>query len=170
MPGQTPIYGFLYPCPDETITPASFQILANQIDAKLLELQADYNLMLNRNNFDVDTSSPAQTVAAGVDTVLTAASITYVIPRAGLWVFQARAFAQNITGTVNSHRLRLRQNGVVRFGQVQNTEAGVTNPCNVAGPINATLGDTITLQWLFNGTGNEDIRATMDAKMIVRTA
>lgn len=170
MPGQTPIYGFMYPCPDDAITPGAFQILANQIDAKLLELQADYTLMLNRNNFDVDTASVAQTIAAGADTVLTAATTSYVIPRAGLWIFQARAFAVNITGTVNSHRLRLRQNGTVRFGQVQNTEAANTMPCVVAGPINAALGDTITLQWLFNGTGNEDIRATMDAKMIVRTA
>lgn len=169
MPGQTPVFGFMYPCPDEPVSPLSFQILANQIDGKLQDLQADYTLMLNRKNYDSPTSS-AQTVAAGVDTVLTSAVLTYTIPMAGAWVFSAHVFATNITGTVNSHRLRLRQNGVVRFGQVQNTEGGTTNPCDVAGPISAALGDVITLQWLFNGTGNEDIRGTLYGKMLVRTA
>lgn len=169
MPDQTPIYGFQYPCPDEQISPADFQVLANQIDAKLLDLQADYTLMLNRKNYD-SPQSAAQTVAAGADTVLTAAVITYTIPMAGLWVFYAHAFAFNITGAVNSHRLRVRQNGVVRFGQVQNTEGGVTNPCDAVGPINAAAGDVISLQWLFNGGGTEDIRAVLIGKMLVRTA
>lgn len=169
MPAQTPIYGFQYPCPDEQITPATFQTLANQIDAKLLELQADYTLMLNRKNYD-SPNSVAQTIAAGADTVLTSAVLTYTIPMSGLWIFYSRCFAVNITGTVNSHRLHLRQNGVVRFGQVQNTEGGTTNPCNVAGPINAVAGDVITLQWLFNGSGNEDIIGVLEGKMLVRTA
>lgn len=169
MPGQTAIYGFQYPCPGESVSPLAFQVLANQIDAKLLELQADYDLMLNRKNYD-SVSSPAQTVPAGVDTILTSAVVTYTIPMSGMWVIYAHAFAFNITGTVNSHRLRVRQNANVRFGQVQNTEGGVTNPCDAAGPISAVAGDVITLTWLFNGTGNEDIRATIDAKMVVRTA
>lgn len=169
MPGQTPIYGFEYPCPDELISPLAFLTLANQVDAKLLELQADYNLMLNRKNYDSATSV-AQTIAAGADTVLTSALVTYTIPMAGLWVFYGRAFAFNATGTVNSHRLRLRQNAVVRFGQVQNTEAANLIPCNVAGPVNAALGDVITLQWLFVGSGNEDVRAVLKGKMLVRTA
>ena len=169
MPGQTPIYGFIYPCPDETISPMAFQILANQIDAKLSELQADYTLMLNRKSIDT-SSSAAQTVPAGVDTVLTSPVVTYTIPMAGVWVVHAHAFATNITGTVNSHRLHVRQNGVVRFGQVQNTEGGATNPCDAVGPMNAAAGDVVSLQWLFNGTGNEDIFATLDAKMLVRTA
>ncbi len=169
MPAQTPVYGFLYPCPGEPVSPLSFLILANQIDAKLLELQADYDLMLNRKNYD-SPSSLAQTIAAGVDTVLTSAVVTYTIPMSGAWVIYAHAFALNITGTVNSHRLRVRQNGNVRFGQVQNTEGGVTNPCDAAGPISAVAGDVISLTWLFNGTGTEDVLATIDAKMMVRTA
>lgn len=169
MPAQTPIYGFQYPCPDEQITPAAFSTLANQIDAKLLELQADYTLMLNRKNYD-SAQSVAQTVAAGVDTVMTSALLNYVVPMAGLWVFYSRVFAQNITGTVNSHRLHVRQNGVVRFGQVQNTEGGTTNPCNAVGPIVAAAGDVISLQWLFNGSGNEDIIGILEGKMLVRTA
>lgn len=169
MPAQTPIYGFQYPCPDEQITPAAFSNLANQIDAKLLDLQADYTLMLNRKNYDSPTSV-AQTVAAGVDTVMTSAVLTYTVPMAGVWIFYARIFAQNVTGTVNSHRLHLRQNGVVRFGQVQNTEGATINPCNVAGPIVAAAGDVISLQWLFNGSGNEDILGILEGKMLVRTA
>lgn len=169
MPSQTPIYGFIYPCPGEVISPLMFQVLANQIDAKLLELQADYTLMLNRKSLDTSNSA-AQTIAAGVDTVLTSPVVTYTIPMSGVYVFYSRAFAVNITGTVNSHRLRLRQNGVVRFGQVQNTEAAVTNPCNVVGPVSAVAGDVITLQWLFNGSGNEDVIAVLDGKMLVRTA
>lgn len=169
MPGQTPIYGFSYPCPDEQITPGAFSTLANQVDAKLLELQSDYDLMLNRKNYD-SSLSVAQTVPNSVDTVLTSAVLTYTIPMAGLWVFYAHAIAINITGVPTSHRLRVRQNGVVRFGQVQNTNAGTNNPCDAAGPINAAAGDVITLQWLFNGTGNEDIRALLYGKMLVRTA
>jgi hypothetical protein len=169
MPGQTPIYNFIYPCPDETITAGSFQILANQIDAKLTDLQADYVLMLNRKSIDTSTSA-AQTVAAGVDTVLTSPVVTYTIPMAGVWIIHAHAFATNVTGTVNSHRLHVRQNGVVRFGQVQNTEANNTLPCDAVGPFNAAAGDVVSLQWLFNGTGNEDVSATLDAKMLVRTA
>jgi hypothetical protein len=169
MPGQTPIYGFLYPCPGEVVNPSTFQVLANQIDAKLLELQADYILMLNRKNFD-SPNSAAQTVNAGVDTVLTSATVTYTVPMSGLWIFYAHAFVINVTGTVNSHRLHVRQNGVVRFGEVQNTETNLTINCDAAGPINAVAGDVISLQWLFNGTNTEDVIATLDGKMLVRTA
>lgn len=169
MPAQTPIYGFIYPCPGEVISPMDFQVLANQIDAKLLELQADYNLMINRKNMRTEISAP-QTIAAGVDTVLTSAVVTWVVPMSGLWIVHASAPTVGLAGTVNMQRLRVRQNGVVRFGQTQNTEANTVMLNNAVGPINATAGDTITLQWLFNGTGTEDVGAQIDAKMLVRTA
>lgn len=169
MPGQTPIYGFSYPCQDEAVSPLDFQILANQVDAKLLELQADYTFMLNRNNFD-NPASPSQTIPLGVDTVLTAPLAQYVIPVSGVWIVYAHAFVSSATGTPTVHRVRVRQNGIVRFGQTQNTNGGNTNPCDAAGPINAVAGDVITLSWFFNGSGTEDVQAELAAKLQVRTA
>lgn len=169
MPGQTPIYGFTYPCPDEAVSPMDSQSLANQIDAKLTDLRADYQFMLNRNNFDT-AFSPAQAIPLGVDTVLTSPMVQYVIPVSGLWVFYVHAFPINVTGNPTVHRVRVRQNAVVRFGQTQNTNNGNFNPCDAAGPINAVAGDTITVSWYFNGTGNEDARASLAAKLLVRTA
>lgn len=169
MPGQTPIYSFIYPCPDEGVSPLDFQILANQIDAKLVDLRNDYTLMLNRPNFDT-VFSPVQTIPANVDTVLTSPLVTYVVPMSGVYVFYAHAFAVNQTGAWNMHRLRIRQNATARFGQTQNTEGSGANPADAAGPIVATAGDVITLTWLFNGSGTEDVRAKLAAKMLVRTA
>lgn len=168
MPGSTPVYGFTYPCPGETISPMAFQILANQIDAKLLDLQADYILMLNRRNYDSATS-PAQVIAAGADTVLTSPLVTYVTPIAGLYIVRARA-AGNPAGTVNMRRIRVRQNAVVRFGTTANTENNTFCQPVAIGPINAAAGDTITLTYLFNGTVTESVTAELDIKLLVRTA
>jgi hypothetical protein len=168
MPDQTPIYGFTYPCPGEVISPLAFQTLANQIDAKLVQLQADYDAMLNRYNFDTGPQGP-QVVPAGVDTVLTAALLNYVIPAAGLWIF--RAYCQGSpAGTTAMRRLRLRQNAVVRFGTTANTEGNNFNQPMLAGPVVAAAGDTISLTYLFSGTVTETVFAQIDGKMLVRTA
>lgn len=169
MPGQTPIYGFIYPCPDETVSPAAFSTLANQIDAKLLELQADYTLMLNRKNYDEFSSIPSQVVAAGVDTVLTDPALNYTIPMAGVYVVST---FMNTSGaaTVNMRRVRVRQNAVVRFGATSNTETNNLITPNPSGPIVAAAGDVISLTYLFNGALTESVAGRLSVRMLVRTA
>lgn len=166
MPAQTPIYGFIYPCPDEIISPMAFQTLANQIDSKLLDLQNDYTAMLNRYNFDSPVA-PGQVVPAGVDTALTAAVLNYVTPVAGLWI--VRGYAQaNAAGVTNMRRLRVRLNGVSRPGTTQNAEGNnFIVPMTVV-PLVAAAGDTISLTYLFNGTVTETVFGRLDAKMLVR--
>lgn len=166
MPGQTPIFGFQYPCPGETVGPGSFSFLANQIDAKLLELESDYDLMLNRKNITTDFS-PSQNIPAGVDTVLTSPVVTWTIPMSGVWIVHAEGNPSS-NGNVNMQRLRVRLNAVVQFGQTQNTEGNSILFNNAVGPVVASAGDVITLQWLFNGTVTQDVIARIDAKMLVR--
>lgn len=168
MPGQTPIYGLLYPCSDEPITPAAFQILANQIDAKLLELQGDYTLMLNRYNYDIESVGP-QNIAAGADTVLTGAGLTYTIPMSGVYVVRARSGGIP-SGAFSMMRVRVRQNGVVRFGQTSNTEGNTLVTPVAIGPIVAVAGDVITAQFLYAGAGTVNVFSGIDVKMLVRTA
>lgn len=169
MPGQTPVYGFIYPCPDETVSPADFSTLANQIDAKLLQLDADYVLMLNRKNYDDTSSIPSQVVAAGVDTVLTDPALSYVIPMSGFYVVTVRI---NTSGaaTVNMRRIRVRQNAVVRFGATANTENNNLIAPSATGPIVATAGDVISLTYLYNGAGTESVAGQLSVRMITRTA
>lgn len=167
MPESTPIYGFTYPCPDETVSSASFTILANQIDAKLADVNNDLTLALNRPNVDQSDNSTTQNIAAGVDTVLTLPSSTYTISTAGVWMVRAQVHTFGLP-TVNMMRGRIRQNGVVRYSYTTNTEGNNPGPTFPLGPIVAAVGDVITLQFLFNGAGTMDVFASLTAKMWVR--
>lgn len=167
MPESTPIYGFTYPCPDETITSAAFNTLANQIDTKLNDVNNDLILALNRPNVDQGGSAVLQTIAAGVDTVLTIPEATYTILTPGVWMVRAVINTFNLP-TVNMMRGRIRQNGVVRYSYTTNTEGNNPGPVIPLGPIVAAAGDVISLQFLFNGAGTMDVFATLTAKMWVR--
>lgn len=169
MPESTPIYGFTYPCPDETITSTSFTTLANQIDTKLLDVNNDLVAALERRNVQPNIAGP-QTIAAGVETVLTLAGMTYVIPQSGIWIVKSIVNAASTPATVNSMRARILQNAVVRLGFTHNTELNVTNSPIPAGPIVATAGDTITTSFLYDGVGTMDVNASFSAKLIVRIA
>lgn len=168
MPGQTPIYNFPYPCQGEVINPAVFSLLANAIDAKLLDIQGDYTLMLNRNNSDNGTGV-GQVIAAGVDTVLTHPSLNFTINRSGVYIVRATANGTP-AGNVNMRRLHVRQNAVVRFGATVNTETNTFMPPVAAGPVVAAAGDIISLQYLFNGTVTESVTGELDLKMLVKVA
>lgn len=166
MPESTPIYGFTYPCPGEVVSAASFTVLANQIDAKLVDVNNDLTAALNRRNFYVNGSG-TQAIPAGADTVLTIPGMTYVIPEAGVWIVRAAVFAQSSPAT-NMMRTRVRQNGVVRFAFTQNTEGGTLVPPIAFGPMVAAVGDTVTVAFLYNGLGTMDVSGNLSAKMIVR--
>lgn len=166
MPDSTPIYGFTYPCPGETISPADFTTLANQIDAKLLELDTLTDLALNRPNLAVD-DGVTQTVTAGVDTVLTLSDSTFVIPTAGVWVVWVEVRSQTSPPTLTMTRARVRQNGVVRYGFNHDAEGNNPVPCRPAGVIIGAVGDVISTQFLYTGTGTMDVSAELSAKMIV---
>ena len=167
MPDTTPIYGFTYPCPGETVSSASFTTLANQIDAKLVEVNNDLTFALNRPNMDVGATATTQTITAGVDTVLTIPTSTYTISVAGVWMVRARMHTFSLP-TVNMMRGRIRQNGVVRYSYTTNTEGNNPGPVVPLGPIVAAAGDVITLQFLYNGAGTMDVFAFLSAKLLVR--
>jgi hypothetical protein len=169
MPGQTPIYGFTYPCPDETVNASSFATLANQIDTKLSDVNNDLSAALLRRNASPFTTG-TQVIPAGVDTVLTMVGLTYVIPAAGVWIARAGVFSQVGAPTVNMMRTRVRQNGVQRFGFTHNTEGNVELPPIAFGPVIAAAGDTISVTFLYDGTGTMTVSADLDLKMIVRIA
>lgn len=168
MPDSTPIYGFTYPCPDETVSSAAFATLANQIDAKLAELNSDLTFALVRPNVQLDSGSTSQNIVAGVDTVLTLASSTYTIPVAGVWVVRVQVGLFTGSATVTSVRARIRQNGVVRHGFIQNIKNNSVLTAIPAGPIVAAAGDVITTMYVFNGAGNYNVYARLQAKLLVR--
>jgi len=167
MPDATPIYGFPYPCPGETISPSAFSGLALAIDAKLLDVNNDLTFALNRPNFDNDFSS-TQVITAGVDTVLTTTDSTYTISVAGVWVFWMALSVTVNPATITSQRLRVRQNGTVRFGYTQDNEGNNTLQNYAVGPIIAAAGDVITGQFLYTGTGTMTIQTKISGKLVCR--
>lgn len=166
MPGQTPIYGFLYPCADELISAASFTTLANQIDSKLTELNNDLTFALNRPSVSLPPNA-TQTITANTDTILTLPSSTYTIPVAGVWIVRVLVRTNDLA-TVSMMWARVRQNAVVKYGYVQNTEGDSPVPVPPHAAIVAAAGDVLTTFFRFNGAGTMDVSAELDAKLIVR--
>lgn len=170
MPDFTPVYGFTFPCPDEVVTSAHFATLANQIDAKLLELDADENLALNRPNIDVEQVG-FQTIPVNVETVLTSPFTTYTASISGVYVVRGRVTDDPADSpTITGWRARVRQNGVARFGFTHSTPNNNVNPLIPTGVIVAAAGDVFTIAVLFTGAGTLDVAGAMEAKLITRIA
>lgn len=169
MPASTDIYGFTYPCPGDLITATSFATLANQIDTKLLDLQADYTLGLNRYS-TYTTAAASQSIPAGAETTLTSAGTSYTIPMAGIWVIEAEVIPTSSPATITVERVRIFQNATPRFGFTQNTEGNNTRTVVASGPIVAALADVITIRFTHTGSVNVTVDANISAKMLVRTA
>lgn len=172
MPANTPIYGFTYPCPDDTVDAADFATLANEIDAQLLSMQDDEDWSLGRYSVQ-QTMSPNQAgLAQGVETVLVNAGSTYVIPADGVYI--ANAFTQvTATTSVDSARLRLRRNGVAIPGRTYNNANApfATNTFTFSIPSNpfvCAAGDTISAAVLWFGVGTATVFFVLDVRMIVR--
>lgn len=167
MPGQTPIYNFPYPCPGEMITPAAFSALANAIDSKLGEVNADMIFALNRPNVDKDDAS-TQVTNPGVVTTITNPDATYTIPVAGVWVVGVTIDPTTLPATVNYQRGQVLQNAVVRFGSTHDSEANITVTCRPFGIIVAAVGDVITATYLWTGTGTITVQSSLSAKLLCR--
>lgn len=166
MPDTTPVYGLPYPCPGDTVDATDFQDLALAVEATLVNVDADYLLALNR--FNTDLGGATQTIAAGVDTVITTPQ--YVIPADGIWVVSAHLFNANTPPTINSMRIRVRQGVTVRFGFTANTEVNTPRRVIADGPIVAAAGDVISTTVLYSGTGTMDVFVDLTAKMLCRIA
>jgi len=169
MPASTPIYGFTYPCQGETISPAAFSTLANQIDVKLAEVEADRFLALNRYNSDL-SGFPSEVVPNGVDTTLTSPASTYTLPMAGVYIFDVTADPTSTPATVNMLQASVYQNGVFRFAMTKNTEGNSAVDSTPSGPIVGAAGDVITTRFFYSGSGTMNVRSTMSVKMLVRIA
>jgi hypothetical protein len=169
MPAATPIYGFPYPCPDEQVGPSAFQDLANAIDSKLLELDADETAALNRPN--ARRLSASNTATNSVVNVTTGANSSFVIPNAGVWLVSAFVPALTGAGVANEIRLRVRQNTTVRYGVTRNLFFSVALSSVLCfGPLVCAVGDTIDTDFFYTGTLTVGYTVLMDLKMIVRIA
>lgn len=169
MPASTPIYGFTYPCPGELITAGAFTTLANQIDAKLLDLQADYTLGLNRYS-TYQSAVGVQSIPSGAETAITLPGMSYVIPVAGVWVVRAEVIPTSFPATLTVSRARIAQNAVPRFGFTQNNEGNNTHHVVVYGPIVAAAADVITVLFTHTGSVAMNVRGTLSAKMHAKIA
>jgi len=168
---NTPIYAFTYPCDTAAIDPAAFKTLADQIDAKLLDIQADSNLATGRYNVQQDMSPTQGGIVAGVETALTNAGSTYVAPISGIYVVDA--YTSVVATTVTYARLRVRVGGTTRFARSVNNDDG--SPLSKTwdlpgGPIIATLGQTIDTTMTFIGTGAGTASLHLNVRLIVRLA
>lgn len=172
MPENTPIYGFTYPCPGDTINATSFSTLANQIDARFLSMQDDEEWALGRYSVDQQMTPNQAGLAQGVETVLVNAGSTYVIPADGVYI--ANAVTQvTATTSVSSARLRLRLNGNAIPGRTYNNANApfVTNTFSFTIPSNpfvAATGDTISAAVLWFGVGTATVFLLLQVRMIVR--
>lgn len=168
MPETTPIYGFPYPCEGEDVSPVAFANLATAIDTKMLELQSDQYEALNRYN--QMSLSASNAIVAGAETVISGASSTYTIPVDGVWLISAKTVTTSVVGGVpTSHRLRVRKNAVVQYGNRQNPETA-TYDIQAVGSLVAAAGDIISFTFLFGGTGTWTLSINWRAQMLVRIA
>lgn len=168
MPDTTPVYAFPYPCPGETVDATDFADLANAIEAKMVDVEADYVLALNR--FNVDLPGTVQTIAAGVDTVITTPQYTIPAGGAGIYVVTAHVFNTTTPATTNALRVRVRQGVTSRFGFTANAEGNTPRNALAVGVIVAAAGDVISATVLFSGVGNMDVFVDLTAKMLCRIA
>lgn len=170
MPETTPIYSFPYPCVSEAVDFADFANLANAIDTKLFELQADEDLAVGRYNATFNVAAQAG-IAVGVDTVLTNPNATYVIPAAGVYLVFG-TYTMNAATTITSARLRVRLNGVQIFGRTFNFEFG-NIPTFVhipPAPLICATGDTVSFTFLYQGSGTASVTLQYTARMVTRIA
>lgn len=167
MPATTPIYALPYPCPGDIISGASFSNLANAIDTKLLELQADATFALNRPNVDLDVSA-TQAIPPGVVTALTTADSSYTIPVAGVWVVFLEVTQSSGPTTVTYQRVQVLQNAVARFGFTQDSENNVPVNSRAFGAVVAAAGDAMTGTFLWTGTGTYTVNTKLAAKLLCR--
>ena len=171
MPTSTPIYGFPYPCPGETVGPSAFLNLANAIDAKLLQVRADETAALNRPNARRETAALSNTATAGVLAVTTGVGSSFTIPAAGVWIVTAFVPGIGGLGLFNEIRLRVRQNTTPRFGVTRNTTTGLTFFNTICiGPLVCAVGDTIDTDFFYTGTLTITYSVILNLKMIVRIA
>ena len=170
MPGATPIYGFPYPCAVEPITAASFSNLANAIDTKLADVQADADLALNRYNTKFSVASQAG-IGAGVDTVMTNPNASYVVPASGVYLVVCQ-FQFVTATTISAARVRVRVNGVQIYGRSFNFEYGNSGTFIEVPPaaLVCAAGDTISFTFLYTGTGTATVSFTYHPRMVVRIA
>jgi hypothetical protein len=168
---NTPIYGFTYPCLTDAITPAAFKTLADQIDAKLLDVNADKNLAIGRYNVQQDMSPTQGGIAASTLTPLTNPGSTYVAPISGLYVVDG--YTSVVATTVTWARLEVRVAGVSKFGRMVNNEDGssLSKTWDLPGGLITVLsGQTIDTTMTFTGTGTGTASLHLNIRMIVRLA
>lgn len=166
MPDTTPIYGFTYPCPPETVDATDFQTLALQVEAALVAVEADYFLALNR--FNVDTSGGIQNIAAGVATVMTTPQ--YTLPADGVYTVSYQTLPVSSPATFNALRTRVQQAAVTRFGFTSNTELNTGRQFVTSGVIVGTAGQVVRAECLFSGAGTLDVIVNISARMVCRIA
>lgn len=171
MPRNTPIYGFTYPCIDETVNATDFALLATQIDTQLTSIQADENYALGRYS-SITSAADQAGIVSGVETALVNAGSSYVVIADGVYWVNARASISAAGADVSSARLRVRLNGVTQFGRTVNEDATsfVTGQINPTGTVVAVAGDTISMAILYFATGPASaINQRLHVRQIVRT-
>jgi hypothetical protein len=160
MPANTDIFGFTYPCPGEAVGPASFALLAGQIDTKASELNTDWFEMLNRRNSGDLFSAAVTVVTNSVETQLT--TPTYTFPVAGVYLVSAEVYSMSAPATINMFR--------ARFGVTMNTENFVTSGGRPVVPMVAAAGDVASITVFYNGSGTMNVQGRLAAKLICRIA
>jgi hypothetical protein len=171
MPANTPIYGFTYPCESDAINASAFSTLANQIDAKLLDIAADRDFAIGRYNVQQDMSPNQGGIASGVATPLTNAGSTYVAPVSGIYVVDG--YTSVTATTVTYARIQIRVAAAAKFARSVNNETG--SPLSgtwsfPGGAVIVTAGQTIDTVITFTGTGTGTATLHLNVRLIVRLA
>ena len=162
MPANTPIYGFTYQCPGDTVDAADFALLGGQIDTVLTALDTASNNALNRYNAG-PTDGASQAVVSGVEATL--ATPVYTFPVAGIWVVRATVPNPGFA-TINMIRVRIRHNATDYCGQTQNTEPNVGLEPWASVALVAAAGDTTQIRYIFNGAGPVNVFGTMTVRLV----
>lgn len=165
MPGSTPNFAIPYPCAGENINSLVFANFANGVETALATVDALSTAALARPNAAIKNSA-GQSIAFGAAVALTmpttdfatgvtAAAGGFTILTDGIYMVTLEASTASVTTSVSSWAIEVLQAGTTRYRRKlsPNPAIATAGGINLAGLIQATVGQAITFQWQWTGAG-----------------
>lgn len=166
----TPVWSLPYPCAGDNIDPDIFCQFSDAVDAALVTINNNAEFVANRPNARIDRTANANTFTAGAaaavqfDTevfdndgmaTLSSSNNSLFVNTPGLyWVsFSVGGFATFTTWT--RYLMNIVQNGGSRIYRkfIVNTAQSIPTDNTITGVLQCQLGDVITANFTFIGTG-----------------
>lgn len=179
MPGSTPVYGITYPCSGDTIDPTVFADHAQSTQDALNQASLLEDQLLRPPAALVTQPSGAQTITAGVTTVVTYTTVTYdtagmfniasptilTIGQPGTYLANFQLERETLPGSQTSFRAAILLNGVEVAYLKSDESTGAFDP-DTPMWVSALMpslvaGNTVSTNALYTGTTTMTISALL---------